>query len=74
MWGMTADDHRAFNQGADARLRGEPQSGNPYRWHGTAAQMRLWYQGWRDTDRWWGHLVRGRWGCEPLPPVKVGSA
>lgn len=60
-------DPYPFNQGSDARLRGEPEGACPYA-AGTWASA--WRRGWRDVDEHWGELVRGRWPFRPLPEVK----
>lgn len=60
---------RAFNQGSDSRLRGEPMDANPYLKGFDANGHDHWRMGWRDVDAWYGRYVRGRWVFSPLPLV-----
>lgn len=55
-----------FNEGSDARLRGEPcESG-----YEGSAQI-AWRQGWQDVDKWWGK--RAKWPHMAKPPVREVS-
>lgn len=64
---MTECD-RAFNQGSDARINGEPQTTNPYT-GGGSPEGSAWHRGWRDADLYWGSEVTRR-TFRPLPEVK----
>lgn len=59
---MTGDDARAFNEGSDARLAGEPVTANPYTKREDTAYF-AWRAGWRDVDHYWPRPLPSR----PLP-------
>ena len=59
------DESTAFNQGSDARLRGEPLLACPY----DPAMSRAWYRGWRDVDANLGADVKRR-KVKSLPVVQ----
>lgn len=61
------DFARAFGEGCDARLAGEPLWLNPYS-PGTRQYYR-WRLGWNDVDLHWGTWVKGRWRYAPLTEV-----
>lgn len=56
---------RAFNRGADSRLRGDPAAANPYESGDLRGQ---WAAGWRDVERHWGEASRRP--APPLPDVR----
>lgn len=61
--------NRAFGEGSDARIAGEPKSINPYSPHGMLHTW--WDDGWEHVDFWWGHENRKRGRpVKPLPPVQ----
>jgi hypothetical protein len=64
---MTEELVRAFNDGCDARLRGEKPRDNPHECESRAHAH--WSNGWWDVQEHWGDLVRGRWSVRPLPAV-----
>jgi hypothetical protein len=43
----------AFNQGSDARLRGQPMTANPF--SSGYPEWRYWLMGWQDVDEHWGN-------------------
>ncbi len=60
---------RGFNEGADARFRGEPLSANPY--YGVNLEaVRAWAAGWRDMNDWWGAKAPRNRQPAPLVPVR----
>lgn len=59
---------KAFNAGADARLRGEPLCENPYH---SDDLRRQWHNGWLDVHEHWGDWSRRRVSELPeLPDVR----
>ncbi len=59
----------AFNSGSDARLRGEPESANPFSCKSGRDEHDYWLFGHRHVSVSWGCAVRGRWPVRELPPV-----
>lgn len=50
---MTARDvrvSRAFNEGSDAQLQGQPQTANPYSFLDDTLMWSYWNQGWLHND------------------------
>ena len=61
---------RAFNDGADARLRGLPYNAMP---RIQAVLRKSWQDGYTDAHYWWGAAVHGRWQYQPLPEIQNDS-
>ena len=61
--------HVAFNEGSDARIRGDGLSCNPY--ENESENYWYWDRGWRHVDSNWGVDVK-KYTIFPLPSV-VGS-
>jgi len=59
---------RCFNEGCDARWRGEAIEQCPYE-AGVGPEAAYWKLGWRDMHWHWGSRVRGRWRHQPLTPL-----
>lgn len=51
--------NRAFSQGCDARLAGQPKSANPYSSTTHHSLYHHWRMGWQDLNDWWGK--HNRW-------------
>ena len=70
---MTTDPlclyHWAFNQGSDARLRGDPLDSCPIDRHVLLSTWNQWLAGWLHCDQHWGELAAPGL-VRPLPPVK----
>jgi hypothetical protein len=67
---MTGNDarKRAYNRGADSRLRGDPPAANPYQAAAEFNQHRAWALGWEDTDELFG--CDAKWPVAALPAVR----
>ncbi len=64
---MAAHTDKAFNQGADARMMGEPITYCPYN---DAERKMFWQAGWREVDRFWG--AKAKWPVQRIPSVRGG--
>jgi hypothetical protein len=62
-----ADISKAFGEGSDARIRGEPLSSNPYSSEFTH-ESKAWKRGWHDIDIAFGS--EARWPVRNLPDVR----
>ena len=60
------DEAKCFGEGADARIRGESLTANPY--YGDKGGF-AWVQGYMHVQKWWGRDVQRR-TFKPLPPVR----
>lgn len=58
---------RAFSEGGDARLAGQPRTANPYQPGKHRHEHDAWLRGWAHCDRQWAK--HARWLVRPLPPV-----
>lgn len=57
--------HKPFNQGADARHRGDPLNRNPFP---PGTRQGLWWEnGWREVEQHWGK--RAKWPIRQIPLV-----
>lgn len=59
---------KAFNAGADARLRGDPMTMNPHHGLFTDTLRREWDKGWEEANKNYGRLAK--WPIRELPPVR----
>lgn len=67
-----ADSAKAFNEGCDARLAGEPRSFNPYEKREEPGSYHSWRHGWLDVANNWGRWA-GNSPVKPLVDVKQGG-
>ena len=67
------DTHTAwlFSQGADARLRGDPELAGRRQYSGR--ELEWWLMGYYEVHARYGAAVKGRWPVRELPPVREES-
>ena len=60
---------KAFNEGCDARLRGEPITANPHKHVGGNDDLSAqWARGWKEVHQFYG--IEAKWPIAALPRVR----